>query len=80
MELKKKEEKLVLAILSKLFPDYSVFVSTFHATKLIACAWKMPKLAQFMESLTKEHDTLVIMGTIKYSKDQDLVARDSRVD
>ena len=39
----------------------------------------MPKL-EFMESLTQEQDKLVIMGTIKHSKDQDLVARDSRVD
>ena len=31
-----KEEKIVLTILSKLGPDYSVFVSTFYATKLIA--------------------------------------------
>ena len=30
----KKEEQLVLAILLKLGLDYSVFVSTFHATKL----------------------------------------------
>ena len=29
-----KEEKLVLAILSKLGPDYLVFYLTFHATKL----------------------------------------------
>ena len=36
--IEKKEEKLVLAILSKLGPDYSVFVSTFHATKLTARA------------------------------------------
>ena len=32
----------------------------------------MPKLADFMESLTHEKDKLVIMGTIKPSKDQDL--------
>ena len=32
----KKDEKLVLAIFSKLGPDYSVFVLTFHATKLKA--------------------------------------------
>ena len=36
--IEKKEEKLVLAILSKLGLDYSVFVSTFHATKLTARA------------------------------------------
>ena len=43
-----------LAILSKLGPNYSMFVSNFHATKLIAQAWKMPSLANFMESLTQE--------------------------
>ena len=32
-----------------------------------------------MESLTQEQDKLVMMGTIKPSKDQDLVAGDSRV-
>ena len=32
--IENKEEQLVLAILSKLGLDYSVFVSTFHATKL----------------------------------------------
>ena len=40
----------------------------------------MPSLADFMESLTKEQDKLVMMGTIKPSKDQDLVVGDSRVD
>ena len=33
-----KEDKLVLTIISKLGPNYSVFVSTFHDTKLIAQA------------------------------------------
>ena len=78
--IEKKEEQLVLAILSKLGPDYLVFFLTFHATKLTARAWKMPNLAEFMESLTQEQDKLVMMGTIKPSKDQDLFGRDSRVD
>ena len=69
-----------MAILSKLGPNYLVFVSTFHATKLIARAWKMPNIAEFMEFLTEEKDKLVMMGTIKPSKDQDLVAGDSKVD
>ena len=34
--IEKKEEQLVLTIISKLGPDYSMFVSTFHATKLTA--------------------------------------------
>ena len=50
--IEKKEEKIVLSILSKLGLDYSVFVSTFHATKLTARAWKMTKLVELMESLT----------------------------
>ena len=45
-----------------------------------AQTWKMPSLADFMESLTQEQDKLVIMGTIKPSKDQALVSGDSRVD
>ena len=72
--IEKKEDKLVLNILSNLGPDYSVFVSTFHATKLTARTWKIPKLIEFMEYLTQEQDKLVIMGTSKPSKDQDLVA------
>ena len=40
----------------------------------------MPKVAEFMESLTQVQDKLVLMGTIKPSKDQALVAGDSRVD
>ena len=32
----KKEEQLVFTILSKLAPDYLVFVLTFYATKLTA--------------------------------------------
>ena len=40
----------------------------------------MPKLVEFTESLTQEEDKLVVMGTIKPSKDQYLVARYSRMD
>ena len=60
--IKKKDDKMVLTILSKLGPDYSVFFSTFYATKLIARSWKMPSIADFMESLTQEQDKLVMMG------------------
>ena len=40
----------------------------------------MPNLAEFMESLTQEQDKLVMMGTIKTSKDQALNVGDSKVD
>ena len=39
----------------------------------------MPSLADFMESLTREQDKLVMMGTIKPSKYQGLVAGYSKV-
>ena len=51
--IEKKDDQLILAILSKLGPDYLVFCSTFYATKLIARTWKIPSLADFMESLTQ---------------------------
>ena len=40
----------------------------------------MPSLVDFMESLTQEQDKLVMMGTIKPSKYQALIAGDSKVD
>ena len=64
-----KEEKLILSILSKLGPEYSVFVSTFHSGNLIVQNWRMPTLADFMDYLTQEQDKLVQMGTIKSKKD-----------
>ena len=69
-----------MTILSNIGPNYSVFVSTFHATNLIVRAWNIPKLVEFIESLTQEKDKVVMMGTIKPSKDQYLVTEDSRVD
>ena len=68
MWIEKKEEKLVLTILSNLGADYSVFFSTFYATKLIVQTWNIHNLVEFMESLTQEQDKLVMMGTIKPSK------------
>ena len=47
-----KYDQLILSILSKLGPEYSVFVSTFHSSKLTARNWRMPALEDFMESLT----------------------------
>ena len=69
-----------MTIISKLGIDYSVFVSTFYATKLTTRTWNIPKLIEFIKSLTQEQDKLVMMGTIKTSNYQDLVARDLKVD
>ena len=60
-----------MSILSKLGPEFSVFVRTFHLGNLTLQNWKMPSLAIFMESLTQEKDKLVKMGSIK-TKDKEL--------
>ena len=51
-----------------------MYVSTFHLSKLTTRNWKIPALADFMESLTHENDKLIQMGTIKSTKEQALVS------
>jgi hypothetical protein len=49
----KQEKKLVLTIMEKIGPKFSVFVSTFHSTIFTAGeTWTMPSLSQFIEALT----------------------------
>jgi hypothetical protein len=49
----KEEKQMVLTILSKLGPEFSVFISTFHTVRFASRAtWKMPSLEGFIESLT----------------------------
>ena len=69
--IEKEYYKLIISILSKLGPDYSVFVSTFHATRLVVSNWKMHSLCTFFDSLTKEKDKLIHMGVLNYSKGND---------
>ena len=62
---------MILSILSKLHPEFSVFVSTFHSGILTLRNWQIPTLSSFIESLTEEQENLVQMGIIK-AKDQAL--------
>jgi hypothetical protein len=64
----KKEDRIILSILSKLGPEYFVFVSSFQASKLTQETWKMPLLNDFIAALTQEKTKLVQMGAIKNSK------------
>jgi hypothetical protein len=60
---------MVLTILSKNFPEYSVFVSTFHSIIFsFGSTWMMPSLEAFIESLTQEKNTLMNMEKIKGPK------------
>ena len=70
--IEKKEDQLILSILSKLGLEFSVFVSTFHSRKLTLRNWQMPSLENFMESLTQEKYKLFQMGSTK-AKNQALV-------
>jgi len=48
----KEEKQMVLTILSKLGPEFFVFMSTFHSVRFTSGAtWKMPSLEDFIESL-----------------------------
>lgn len=51
--IEKEDKQLILSILSKLGPNYSVFVSTFYATKsALGSNYKMPSLDEFAAELT----------------------------
>jgi hypothetical protein len=57
---------MVLTILSKLGPKFSVFISTFHIVRFASGpTWKMPSLQDFIESLIQEQTKLINMDTIK---------------
>ena len=64
----KEYDQLIVSILSKLGPSYSVFVSTFHATRLVVFKRKIPYLNYFLDSLTKEKDKLIHVGVLNSPK------------
>lgn len=67
---------MILSILSKLGPDYAVFISTFHAMKrALGKGFTVPSLGEFTADLTKKQDKLIQMGSIKYSKSQALTTK-----
>jgi hypothetical protein len=49
----KGEEQLILSILLKVGPEYSVFVSSFQASKMTQEKWKMPPLNDFIAALSQ---------------------------
>jgi hypothetical protein len=55
-----QEKLLILTILAKLGLEYIVYVSNFHFGRCILGEnWKMPTMAQFIESLTQEQTKLI---------------------
>lgn len=67
--IEKKDEQLILSILSKLTLEYSVFVSTLYTTKgALGTQFTMPSLDDFAVNITQEQDKLIQMGTLMSSK------------
>ena len=76
--IKKEEEQLTLSILSKWGPEYSIFVSSFHTSRLtMGTNWKIPLMDAFIESLIQEQDKLFKMGALKNPKSRALVVHES---
>jgi hypothetical protein len=74
---KYEEKQMVLTILSKLGPEYLLFVSIFHSVRLaFGATWMMPSLEAFIESLTEEKNKLINMGKIKVPKAHALIVQD----
>ena len=69
--IEKEYYQLILSILSKLGSDYSVFMSTFHAIRLVVPKWKIPSLNYFFDSLKKDKDKLIHMSFLNSSKEKD---------
>ena len=66
-----KYDQLIISILSKLGLEYLVFVSTFHATRIVVSNWKIPSLCTFFDSLTKVKYKFIHMDALIYSNGKD---------
>jgi hypothetical protein len=74
-----QEKQLILTILAKIGPEYAVYVSNFHSSRcLFGTNWKMPTLAQFIESLTQEQTKIIKMGLMKDPKAHALTMHDGK--
>ena len=74
--IKRKDEQLVLFVLSKLGSEYSDFVSTFHFIRDYVSNWKIPCIDMFVDSLIHEQDNLVQMRVLQTSKNQSILMSD----
>ena len=74
-----QEKQLILTILAKLGLEYVVYVSNFHFGRcLLGENWKMPKMAQFIESLTQEQIKIIQMGLMIDPKAHALTMHDGK--
>ena len=78
-KVEKDEDRLILAILTKINVDYSEFILTFQIVRLTTPNWKIPTLNAFIQFLISKNDKLIQMEIIRSSKDLALVARGDKV-
>ena len=78
-KVEKDEVQLILAILTKLNSDYSVFVSTFQTVRITTPNWNIPTLNAFIQSIISKNDKLIQTGIIQSPKYLSLVARGDKV-
>jgi hypothetical protein len=79
IEKSTQEKKLILTILAKLGPKYDVYVSNFHSGRCrFGTNWKIPMMAQFIESLTQEKTKIIKMGIIKDPKSHAFTMHDGK--
>jgi hypothetical protein len=72
-------KQLILTILANLGPKYDVYVSNFHSGRcLFGTNWKMPTMAQCIESLTQEKTKRIHMGLNKDPKEHALTMNGGR--
>ena len=76
--IEKKDEQLVLSILSKLGLEFLVFVSPFHSGRLRNLNWRISSLDSFRESIIQEQDKLIKMGATRSSKNKSLLDRETK--
>ena len=65
----KKDEQLVLCILSNIGLELSFFVSTFHSRSLSSPTWKIPFLDVVTKYLIEDQHKPIHIGSLKPSKD-----------
>jgi hypothetical protein len=76
----KEEKQMVLTILSKIGPEFSLFISTFYSVKFTSKAtWKMPSLEDFIESMTQEKTKLMHILIRKGTQNPSLMPPDPKV-
>jgi hypothetical protein len=74
----KKDEQLIFSSLTKLGPEYFVYTSSFHTTRIVMVStWKISSLYDFMESLIHEKTNLIQIGALNNSKRHALTSQGS---